>query len=301
MKPTSAQPDPTRPDRPPASPLVSAIGIGVQKAATSWLFRCLAQHPDLRGAQRDERDKELNFFNHNYEYGYDWYEPHFESGPWQNLEFSVLYFHDANVPGRVKEYNPDARLLLCLRNPVDRAISQHRHEIRKGRLPSRETAFWDALTRNPSYIEQGRYADHLERWLEHFELTQFHIVEYDQIREEPDQVLQRAFRFLGVDPTFRPSLTNERVNRSLVQGDGLIRSALGFAGRSVRLLAGDALTERMKDTRLGTRLQEYRYVEVGGRGELAAGTEERARLAACFRSDLQRLGQLLDRDYGHWG
>jgi hypothetical protein len=300
MEPTSQSPNLGPRGRPPVSPLVSVIGIGVQKAATSWLFRCLSQHPDFRGAQREDRDKELNFFNHNYEYGYDWYERHFERGPWQNLEFSVLYFHDANVPGRAREYNPNARLLLCLRNPVDRALSQYRHEIRKGRLTFREDGFWDALRRNPSFIEQGRYAHHLEHWLRHFDLEQFHIVEYDQIKTAPDAVLRRAFHFLGVDPEFRPSLTNERVNRSLVQGAGFVRRALGIAGRGVRFLAGDSLTERLKASHLGTHIQEYRYEEVGGREELPPGSAERARLAEFFRPDLERLEQILDRDYGHW-
>ena len=102
-------------------PRVELIGIGVQKAATSWLFQCLADHPEI-GVALEGRPtrKELNFFNRFWERGYGWYDDNFEPGR-KNMEFSVLYFHDRNVPERVHQYNPDARLLLCLREPAARA------------------------------------------------------------------------------------------------------------------------------------------------------------------------------------
>ena len=89
------------------------MGIGVQKSATSWMFRSVVEHPELRGSVVDGGDKELNFFDHRYEYGYEWYESPFLEGSWRNVEFSVLYFHDRNVPARIRRYNPHGLLLLC--------------------------------------------------------------------------------------------------------------------------------------------------------------------------------------------
>jgi hypothetical protein len=282
------------------APVVGVMGIGVQKAATSWLYRCLVEHPGLRGSDREGGDKEINFFNRYHEYGYDWYERQFAVGAWQNMEFSVLYFHDRNVPARIRRYNPDARLVLCLRNPVDRALSQYRHEIRHGRITHVPGGFWQALERNPSYVEQGLYALHLERWLEHFDRSRFHVVRYDDVQSDPHGVLERAMGFLGVDSTFRPSAAGEPRNRSLVEGQGTGRRLLRGAARGLRLTLGDRLVNRIRGTRMFRPVQRFRYVEVGGRDELPAGSEARERLAALFESDLRHLGEILGDDYGHW-
>jgi len=284
----------------PVPPRVEVIGIGVQKAATSWLFRCLTQHPELRGSNREGGDKELNFFNRYHEYGYDWYENHFEGGGWKNVEFSVLYFHDRNVPERIKAYNPDARLLLCLRNPVERAISQYRHEIRHGRIEYKPGGFWDAVARNPSYVEQGLYAAHLERWLEHFDGGQLLILDYDEIRRNPGQVLESAFHFLGVASDFSPSLAHSRMNRSVIRGGGAPRRILHIFAGGLRLVLGPRVVKGLRRTRLARPLQRYRYVEVEGQDELPRGSDDRKMFAELFKGDLGRLEGLLGRTYGHW-
>ena len=283
-----------------AQATVDAIGIGVQKSATSWLFRCLVEHPDLRGSILEESDKELNFFNHHWEKGFDWYEGHFRVGPWRNLEFSTLYFPDRNVPERIRGYNPEVRLILCLRNPVERAISQHRHEIRRGRVDGERVDFWEAARRNPAYVEQGLYAAHMERWLEHFDLDRFHVIEYDRVRAEPDGVLRDAFAFLDVAPGFEPSTTEERVNVSRVHGNGPIRAALSMGVSGARFVLGERLTRRIGASPLGAPIQGHRYVEVERRAILPEGSEERHRVAELFRPDLVRLGVLLGRDFSHW-
>ena len=284
----------------PVPPRVEVIGIGVQKAATSWLFRCLTQHPELRGSNLEGGDKELNFFNRYHEYGYDWYENRFEVGSWKNVEFSVLYFHDRNVPERIKAYNPDARLILCLRNPVERAISQYRHEIRHGRIDYKPGGFWDAVARNPAYVEQGLYAAHLERWLEHFDLGQILILDYDEIRRDPLQVLKSTFDFLDAASDFSPSLAHRRTNRSVIQGEGVPRRLLHLMAGGLRLVVGPRLVKRLRRTRFAEPLQRYRYVEVEGQDELPRGSDGRKRFAELFRGDLGRLEGLLGRNYGHW-
>lgn len=284
----------------PVPPRVEVIGIGVQKAATSWLFRCLTQHPELRGSKLEGGDKELNFFNRYHEYGYDWYESRFEVGAWKNVEFSVLYFHDRNVPERIRAYNPDARLLLCLRNPVERAISQYRHEIRHGRIDYKPGGFWDAVARNPSYVEQGLYASHLERWLEYFDPGRILALDYDEIRRKPEEVLQSTFHFLGVASDFRPSLVHSRMNRSVVRGGGASRTMLHLLAGGLRVVLGRRVLKGLRRTRLAEPLQRYRYVEVDGRDELPPGSDDRKMFAELFKGDLGRLEGLLGRDYGHW-
>ncbi len=283
-----------------AAARVGVMGIGVQKSATSWVFRNMTTHPDVRGAVGERREKEINFFNHHYEYGYDWYEQRFRPGPWANTEFSVLYFHDRNVPERLNRYNPRARLILCLRNPVDRSLSQYRHEIRFGRAPHRLDGFWDAVKRNPSYLEQGMYATHLERWLEHVPRSRIHVVDYEDVVERPEDVIRGVFRFINVDPDFLPEDPHRRVNTARILGDGPLRKAITGVKEGVRVVAGRRVTRWLAGTPVGRRIQGYRYVEVGGHEGIRFGDEERKRLAQVFAPEMERLSRLLDRDYHRW-
>lgn len=277
------------------------IGIGVQKAATSWLFRCLTEHPEVRGAAVESgSDKELNFFNHHWEKGYAWYHEAFEFGSWKTAEFSVLYFHDRDVPERLRRYNPEVRLLLSLRDPVERAFSHHTHEVRSGRLPSELYAFRRALSHNPSYLEQGRYATHLARWLEHFDRSQLHVVDYDDIKSNPGGVLRGVFEFVGVDPSFRAPRTEERVYASRAAKRPLVERFLNSVSRVARAVLGDAAVHSLKETGLPGRLREANRTEVAGHLVPRLTTVERAELAAGFAEENRRLSEMLGRDFTKW-
>jgi len=126
---------------------VDFIGVGVQKAATSWIFQCLLEHPEIPAGS----DKETNFFNFRYSFGYPWYQSKFQFGEWKAGEFSTLYFVDKNVPERIHRYNPKVKLILSERDPVERAFSQHQREIRRNRLPKELYDFKLAVQFNPTY------------------------------------------------------------------------------------------------------------------------------------------------------
>ncbi len=283
-----------------AEPLVDLIGIGVQKAATSWLFTCLREHPEIRVADGLQVRKELNFFNRQWERGFDWYERSFRSGPWRNLEFSTLYFHDANVPRRIRTYNPDAKLLLALRDPVDRAYSHHRHEYARGRLPEDRLDFWAALSRNPSYVDLGLYAKHLSRWLRCFPRDQIHVVFYEQVASDPAAVLERAFRFAGVDPSFRPPSTAVRVNQATRSRIGPLNRWLRVASRGIRRTLGREIHTRLRQTGIGRVIRRHNRTKVQPSELPPLRAADRARLAEIFREENERLGRLVDEDLPSW-
>ena len=193
-------------------PIVSFVGLGAQKAGTTWLFRCLEEHPELRGAKRSN-NKELNFFNLHWEFGLDWYDQQFEPDGRLCGEFSPQYLPSPGVAERMARYNPDLRLVVALREPIDRAVSQHRHLIRAGLIDA-ATTFGQAVTTNPSYLDQGRYTSLLRPYYDHFRPDQIHVIFYDHIKARPDDVVAAAYDFLGVDPDFVPYSLREIVNPS---------------------------------------------------------------------------------------
>jgi hypothetical protein len=188
------------------------VGIGAQKCASTWLHRILAAHPQVCVPAV----KELDFFSYRYDHGYQWYEHWFARAALARGEVSPSYFHEPAVPGRVAQYLPHAKILLTLRDPVQRALSNHRHEVRVGHVTG-DLSFEAGLANNPMYVEQGLYATHLRRWLCHFPREQLLVVTVDDIERDPLAVSRAVYAFIGVDAGFEPSGFDERYNPSYVE------------------------------------------------------------------------------------
>ena len=123
------------------------------------------------------------------------------------FESSTSYLSDPATPGRIAAYNPDAKIIVILRDPVERAFSHYLHEVSKDRLLP-DCPLSEAITTNPNLIDHGLYAKHLERYLEHFAPEQILVLQYNDIKERPQQLFDQTCSFLGIAP-FTPSLLRE--------------------------------------------------------------------------------------------
>jgi hypothetical protein len=190
------------------------IGIGAQKCASTWLHRILAEHPDVAIPEK----KEIDYFSYHYDHGYQWYESQFDPSDAQTVlgEMSPSYFCASEVPERIYKYLPNTKFFLALRDPIQRALSNHRHEIRVGHITGSDLSFEAGLLNNPMYIEQGRYATYLKRWLEFFPVDQFHIVLIEDIKSDPLAVAKNMYSFLGVNETYHPTGLKNKFNPSYV-------------------------------------------------------------------------------------
>jgi hypothetical protein len=198
------------------------IGIGAQKCASSWLHGILDEHPAVSTAA----EKEINFFSYHYDHGYEWYERQFEpiDGGTVAGEFSPSYFCHPLAPRRIHAYLPEAPIILTLRDPVERALSNHRHEIRVGNLRGPDFTFEKGLANNPMYLEQSRYATHLKNWLRWFSREQMLIVLKDEIDVNPLGVARSVYGFIGVDPEYVPANSSARFNPSYVNRSDALRA-----------------------------------------------------------------------------
>jgi hypothetical protein len=200
--------------------------IGAAKAGTTSLHGWLSQHPFVAPAAH----KEVQYFDYNYRRGEDWYRLHFplesdrnafaaENGrPFLTGEASPSYISHYWVPERLARLLPNAKLLVTLRNPVDRAYSQFQMSRREGeeelesfaaaveiedqRLdPERVRASSDPRYNSwPigcwSYLMRSRYAEQIARWLEYFPREQFHFLTLEQMGTEPQRALDPVHEFL---------------------------------------------------------------------------------------------------------
>ena len=205
----------------------SFLGLGVEKAATSWIFACLYEHPQICIPI-----KEIDFFSDDKKWnqGIQSYQNLFHQRcPATTIqgEFSTSYFYQPNVAARIKQHLPDTKLLVCLRNPIDRAYSNYRNDIMAGTL-SKSITFQEAIKTQRYYLGQGHYKKQFTEYLKYFSRDQFHIMVYEDIATNPQAFIQNLFRFLTVDDTFMPDSLTKKINVSRTPGNVQVE---GFTNR----------------------------------------------------------------------
>ena len=190
------------------------IGLGAQRAGTSWLYACLYDHPEVHVPT-----KEIHFFSRarHWSRGYDWYDEQFADCPPGAIagELSTSYLADPRTPARIRVRYPDAKLVVSLRHPVERAYSSYLNDTMAG-VVRPGTSFADALRAHPEYVGHGRYFTQLARYLALFPRPQLLVLVIEDAAADPVAFVQRVFRFLDVDDRFVPSMVAARVNEGRV-------------------------------------------------------------------------------------
>jgi hypothetical protein len=193
--------------------------IGAQKAGTTALYAYLRRHPQIGGPAW----KEVSYFDRHYRRGTAWYRGQFPFRSDGRIagEASPGYLFHPLAPERVQETVPDAKLIVLLRNPIDRAFSHYHHEVALGREP---LSFEDAIGAEPgrthgeeerlmrepgyfshawwdyAYVARGRYAEQLERWFAVFPREQLLILATEELGADPAETYARVVEFLGLPP-----------------------------------------------------------------------------------------------------
>ena len=197
--------------------------IGAQKAGTTSLYAYLTQHPQILSA----KEKEVHFFDLNFDRGTAWYESQFEiASSAQNLnhrsisgEATPYYLFHPCVPQRVYNYLPQVKLIVLLRNPMVRAISHYHHEVRLGfEQLSIEQAIEQESTRlqgevekllsddnyysynhqHYSYLSRGIYIEQLKVWMSLFPKEQFLILSAEDLYSNPAAIFKQVLEFLNL-------------------------------------------------------------------------------------------------------
>ncbi|XP_029112921.1 heparan sulfate (glucosamine) 3-O-sulfotransferase 1-like 2 [Scleropages formosus] len=192
--------------------LPGAIIIGVRKGGTRALLEMLNLHPDVEVAKA-----EVHFFNRdeNYRRGLSWYRAQMPvSLPGQlTVEKTPGYFASPEAPGRARDMDPAVQLLLIVRDPAERLVSDYTQVLHNRRQRDKPyPPLEELLLRNgridASYkaLQRSLYHLHLGRWLAHFPRAQIHVVDGDALIKDPFPELLRVERFLGLPP--RISISN---------------------------------------------------------------------------------------------
>lgn len=282
------------------------IGVGVQRSGTTFVQRCLEAHPEI-----GKPTNGLHFFSHDVEYNPEiesvavddlaWYEGQLArfAGCKSVGEFSVTYGFSENLErcaGRIREHYPDVKILIALRNPVNRVISEY-GRMRQGLEVSKKTPIPEWIDAHPEIIDRGRYHKLLETYFGLFPREQIHVKVFEDMLEDRDAYVESLYAFLGVDTSFRPEQGNPNPSRP-IRNEG-IEKAIWWVQDVMRPLKEGPLSfvhRVLKATGLREAIRRVNVEE----GKIEVGEDVRGKLRELYRDDVAKVEQILGRDLPSW-
>jgi len=200
--------------------------IGAKRCGTTSLYQHLSEHPCISRSPRDN----IGFFNENYHLGINWYKSLFptvfykkkmESKNKQCLFFDVTstYMEEELTAKNVYEVNPNQKIIVILRNPVDRAYSHYHVNVKeKSEKRSFEDAVFEEMNRikseriiqnknknlrvftpnNIHYLKKGFYALQLKSWFKIFPREQILVLSTEEFQEDQNIIYKKIFDFLNI-------------------------------------------------------------------------------------------------------
>jgi hypothetical protein len=208
--------------------------IGTKRGGTTSLFNYLLRHPDVAPLFLSlENRKGVHYFDTNFHKGWAWYRSHFPTSISRALrgrprrsvlvgEASPYYLFHPHAAARARREVPNAKLIVLLRNPIDRAFSHYKERRRNGvepltfeeaidREPERLSGELDRIRRDPgyvslahehySYVSQGIYLPQIQAWMDHYPRDRFCIVRSEDLFSDPQGAYAAVLRFLGLAAT----------------------------------------------------------------------------------------------------
>ena len=216
------------------------IIIGAGRAGTTALYTYLIQHPSIITASTDNDAPvaDLHFFEYMISDKISWYKSHFprkSKNSFVTGEFTSTYMYHKKVPERIFNLIPKIKLIVILRNPIDKAYSTYNQQSHFNEVTSSfeetikaEFARIDLIknhieytNNNPNFdnyveyniIRHGIYFNYLEKWFKIFPKKQIFVVDSNELENFPQQTLNKVFEFLNLSPHEIPNLAKVNVGK----------------------------------------------------------------------------------------
>ena len=194
------------------------IIVGTVRSGSTSLYYNICEHPSVLSAAYDE----IGFFDSNYHLGINWYRSMFPTiKEMENVErktgFAItgedtpFYLWKEEAAKRIFEMNGDTKIIGIFRNPVDRAYSNYNLAVRSKieKLTFEEAideeigflkkhSFRESVDNKRSYLAKGIYENQIKIWFELFPREQIHLLSTEDMQKNPEETLQKAFRFLEI-------------------------------------------------------------------------------------------------------
>jgi hypothetical protein len=303
--------------------------VGAAKSGTTSLYQYLREHPQIFMPS----DKEPNYFVRSLrsageekgEIGTreDYLALYAGSGEFLARGDACvhnLYYFKIAIP-EIRKCLGDVKIIIALRNPVDRAWSQYSSMSADRRfdsfesclkfeadyfsdstdssLTSRSTRIPDWHDRNVLYLSWGLYYEQVKAYLDHF--SNVEIVLFEELHNDPNKTMARLYRFLGVDDQYSPNV-GESYNVSITPRNRIVSQLMQFYRqfRIGRFLTGALTRFSNPDRALQLKAKLFSAAAPLVSKKKSLRPETRSRLEDRFRSDILALQTLIKRDLSSW-
>ena len=290
------------------------ILIGAAKSGTTSLYNYVQQHPEIYVSPVgktnffvsdfiDDRPKneDLDFTSEQIA------KLNFPITTWeayQNLykdipaeikavgEISPMYLNSFVAAEKLKKSNPNVKSIAMLRNPVDRAYSGYQMQLRQAKEQRNFAAHLDP---EEIYIRGGFYYNQLKRFFDVFDRSQIKIFLFEDFKQNPQQVIQEMFEFVGVDKNFVPNLETKFNQGGVPKNKGLYSLLFNSsAGKMTKEILTPLLPKKVR-----SQLESKIKSNLLSKPEPMT-PQTRQTLQKMYREDVLKLEQLIERDLQQW-
>jgi hypothetical protein len=279
--------------------LPRAIGIGVQRSGTSWVRERLREHPALMGAPG------THYFSHNYSESLNWYSEHLienQSGIYP-LDYSVSYCyppHYEEVARRIANTVPSVRLIMCVRHPVNRTISDYRRSASLLEIDP-NARFRDTLKCRPDLWERSLYGEIISTFLAYFSRSQIHVIIYERLFANPIAELARLQDFLGLQSAFSvPPERKSIYSPNAVRSRLVYKAIWNFKSLIDAAFNGIGLTEPWRRFKSRYMPLYHRLLSINEQNRSVASDGDQKWLHEKYRGDVRLFRDLIDDTIYEW-
>lgn len=183
-----------------------AICVGPPKTATTWLYKCLEEHPDVCCAKL----KETRYFSDKRHTKDTDYHDLFNHCKHKKVHFEATpnYLSYAGTPEKIFSYDKNVKIIIIVRNQIERAFSQYLHYIHKKNIAKHQYSIEEHAQKSV-LVERGLYGKHLSRYLKLFPEHQIYLLNYSEIDRKPQNAIDGLCCFLNIDK-FSPSIVSNK-------------------------------------------------------------------------------------------
>ena len=301
-------------------------GIGVSRCGTTWLAKCLADHPDIFVPPK----KELAYYNNSGRMETESLDDYFtDADPAQQWgEYTPRYIISRDALELLAERNPGVKTIVSLRDPVERAYSQYKYfhfQMDQEEITDFETAMTGPYEED--YVTKSEYATNLQRAWDIFGRDSVHVVFSHDFGTKPAAVIADLYAYLGVGDSFRPDVLEDRLNESGTKNEGVLGTDLSedgdvmvrgkrfnglrdFGDKVGRKLGIQSTVAKVGDPVVSAAEHTVGKVVAGGHSESEPDDDggvpepDEATKARIYRDhfadEVERLEAMLDTDLSRW-
>ncbi len=276
---------------------IDFIGIGVQRAGTTWIANCLKEHPQICLSS----PKEVHFFGTpSYNYGLNWYSKHFLCQKEQIVgEYDAGYYSSFPTAKQIKKHFPDTKLIICLRNPIERAFSNY---LSVASFEFKNKSFEEYLEKHPEITKRGFYYSYLSNYFKLFPRQNILILIYEEINRDPKAFIKKVYQFLNVNDQFIPPSLLKTKNPSKNYRAALAKKTMGKAIKKINSYKFGVIVanffKKIGFKKIIELIDKIISSPIGKYPQIDPST--RKRLLKVYQQDIKKLEKLIGLNLNFW-